>query len=161
MLKPSEQDPTSSLFLAELALEAGLPPGVLNVVHGGPDIANGLCEHPDIKAVSFIGSTRVGTEIYNRASAAGKRCQSMMGAKNHCVVLPDADPDVALLLGAAFGAAGQRCMASSVAVLVGDARNWLPTSSSAPRSSRSIPAPTARPTWARWSRPTPGSASKA
>ena len=138
MLKPSEQDPTSSLFLAELALEAGLPPGVLNVVHGGPDIANGLCEHPDIKAVSFIGSTRVGTEIYNRASAAGKRCQSMMGAKNHCVVLPDADPDVALnqLLGAAFGAAGQRCMASSVAVLVGDARNWLPTSSSAPRSSR-------------------------
>ena len=84
------------MFLAELALEAGLPPGVLNVVHGGPDIANGLCEHPDIKAVSFIGSTRVGTEIYNRASAAGKRCQSMMGAKNHCVVLPDADPDVAL-----------------------------------------------------------------
>ena len=68
VLKPSEQDPTSSLFLAELALEAGLPPGVLNVVHGGPDIANGLCEHPDIKAVSFIGSTRVGTEIYNRAS---------------------------------------------------------------------------------------------
>ena len=124
VLKPSEQDPTSSLFLAELALEAGLPPGVLNVVHGGPDIANGLCEHPDIKAVSFIGSTRVGTEIYNRASAAGKRCQSMMGAKNHCVVLPDADPDVALnqLLGAAFGAAGQRCMASSVAVLVGDAQ---------------------------------------
>ena len=78
--------------------------------------------------MSFIGSTRVGTEIYNRASAAGKRCQSMMGAKNHCVILPDADPDVALnqLVGAAFGAAGQRCMASSVAVLVGDARNWLP-----------------------------------
>ncbi|MFD4839362.1 CoA-acylating methylmalonate-semialdehyde dehydrogenase [Achromobacter sp. NPDC058515] len=128
VLKPSEQDPTSSLFLAQLALEAGLPPGVLNVVHGGPETANGLCEHPDIKAVSFIGSTRVGTEIYNRASAAGKRCQSMMGAKNHCVILPDADPEVALnqLVGAAFGAAGQRCMASSVAVLVGDARNWLP-----------------------------------
>jgi malonate-semialdehyde dehydrogenase (acetylating) / methylmalonate-semialdehyde dehydrogenase len=128
VLKPSEQDPSSSLFLAELALEAGLPPGVLNVVHGGPDIANGLCEHPDVKAVSFIGSTRVGTEIYNRASQAGKRCQSMMGAKNHCVILPDADPDVALnqLLGASFGAAGQRCMAASVAVLVGEARNWLP-----------------------------------
>jgi malonate-semialdehyde dehydrogenase (acetylating)/methylmalonate-semialdehyde dehydrogenase len=128
ILKPSEQDPTSSLFLAQLALEAGLPPGVLNVVHGGPETANGLCEHPDIKAVSFIGSTRVGTEIYNRASAAGKRCQSMMGAKNHCVILPDADPEVALnqLVGAAFGAAGQRCMASSVAVLVGEARNWLP-----------------------------------
>jgi len=128
VLKPSEQDPSSTLFLAQLALEAGLPPGVLNVVHGGPDIANGLCEHADIKAVSFIGSTRVGTEIYNRASAAGKRCQAMMGAKNHCVVLPDADPEVALnqLLGAAFGAAGQRCMAASVAVLVGEARQWLP-----------------------------------
>ncbi|HEY0295474.1 MAG TPA: CoA-acylating methylmalonate-semialdehyde dehydrogenase, partial [Bordetella sp.] len=128
VLKPSEQDPSASLFLAQLALEAGLPPGVLNVVHGGPDIANGLCEHPDVKAVSFIGSTRVGTEIYNRSSKAGKRCQAMMGAKNHCVILPDADPEVALnqLLGAAFGAAGQRCMAASVAVLVGEARNWLP-----------------------------------
>lgn len=128
VLKPSEQDPSASLFLAQLALEAGLPPGVLNVVHGGPEIAAGLCEHPDIKAVSFIGSTRVGTEIYNRASAAGKRCQAMMGAKNHCVILPDADPEVALnqLVGAAFGAAGQRCMAASVAVLVGEARDWLP-----------------------------------
>jgi malonate-semialdehyde dehydrogenase (acetylating)/methylmalonate-semialdehyde dehydrogenase len=128
ILKPSEQDPSSSLMLAKLALEAGLPPGVLNVVHGGPDIANGLCDHPDIKAISFIGSTHVGTEIYRRASNAGKRCQSMMGAKNHCVILPDADREVALnqLVGAAFGAAGQRCMATSVAVLVGEARNWLP-----------------------------------
>src|SRR5690606_25962101 len=76
----------------------------------------------------FIGSTRVGTEIYRRASEAGKRCQAMMGAKNHCVILPDADREVALnqLIGAAFGAAGQRCMATSVAVLVGEARNWLP-----------------------------------
>jgi len=129
VLKPSEQDPSSTLFLAQLALQAGLPAGVLNVVHGGPEIANGLCEHRDIKAVSFIGSTRVGTEIYQRASHAGKRCQAMMGAKNHCVILPDADPEVALnqLVGAAFGAAGQRCMASSVAVLVGEARNWLPS----------------------------------
>jgi len=128
VLKPSEQDPSSTLFLARLALEAGLPPGVLNVVHGGPDIANSLCEHPDIKAVSFIGSTRVGTEIYRRASQAGKRCQAMMGAKNHCVILPDADREVALnqLVGAAFGAAGQRCMAASVGVLVGAAREWLP-----------------------------------
>src|SRR5690606_20823245 len=128
VLKPSEQDPTSSLFLAQLALEAGLPPGVLNVVHGGPDIATGICDHPDIKAISFIGSTRVGTEIYQRASNAGKRCQAMMGAKNHCVILPDADREVALnqLVGAAFGAAGQRCMATSVAVLVGEAREWLP-----------------------------------
>jgi malonate-semialdehyde dehydrogenase (acetylating)/methylmalonate-semialdehyde dehydrogenase len=128
VLKPSEQDPSAALLLAQLALEAGLPPGVLNVVHGGPDTALGLCDHPDIKAVSFIGSTRVGTEIYNRASNAGKRCQAMMGAKNHCVVLPDADPEVALnqLLGAAFGAAGQRCMATSVAVFVGASRDWLP-----------------------------------
>ncbi|HLU78414.1 MAG TPA: CoA-acylating methylmalonate-semialdehyde dehydrogenase [Burkholderiaceae bacterium] len=128
VLKPSEQDPTSTLMLAQLALEAGLPPGVLNVVHGGPDIANGLCEHPDIKAVSFIGSTRVGTEVYRRASEHGKRCQAMMGAKNHCVILPDADREVALnqLVGAAFGAAGQRCMATSVAVFVGESREWIP-----------------------------------
>src|SRR5690606_3374194 len=128
ILKPSEQDPSSSLMLAKLALEAGLPPGVLNVVHGGPDTANGLCDHPDIKAVSFIGSTHVGTEIYQRASRSGKRCQAMMGAKNHCVILPDADREVALnqLVGAAFGAAGQRCMATSVAVMVGEARDWLP-----------------------------------
>lgn len=128
VLKPSEQDPSSALMLAQLALQAGLPPGVLNVVHGGPDIANGLCEHPDIQAVSFIGSTRVGTEIYRRASQHGKRCQAMMGAKNHCVILPDADREVALnqLVGAAFGAAGQRCMATSVAVFVGDTRDWIP-----------------------------------
>ena len=128
ILKPSEQDPSSSLMLAQLALEAGLPPGVLNVVHGGAEIANGICDHPDIKAVSFIGSTHVGTEIYRRASKAGKRCQAMMGAKNHCVILPDADREAALnqLVGAAFGAAGQRCMATSVAVMVGAAKDWLP-----------------------------------
>ena len=128
ILKPSEQDPSSSLLLAQLALEAGLPPGVLNVIHGGPDTANGLCDHPDIRAVSFIGSTHVGTEIYRRASEAGKRCQAMMGAKNHCVILPDADRENALnqLVGAAFGAAGQRCMATSVAVFVGESRDWLP-----------------------------------
>ena len=128
ILKPSEQDPSSSLLLAQLALEAGLPPGVLNVIHGGPDTANGLCDHPDIQAVSFIGSTHVGTEIYRRASNAGKRCQAMMGAKNHCVILPDADRENALnqLVGAAFGAAGQRCMATSVAVFVGKSSDWLP-----------------------------------
>lgn len=128
VLKPSEQDPSASLLMAELALEAGLPPGVLNVIHGGADIANGLCEHPDIQAISFIGSTHVGTEIYRRASNAGKRCQSMMGAKNHCVIMPDVDKEVAInqLLGAAFGAAGQRCMALSVAVLVGDSAKWIP-----------------------------------
>lgn len=127
VLKPSEQDPSASLFLVELAHQAGLPPGVLNVVHGGPDVANRLCEHPDIQAVSFIGSTRVGTEIYQRASNHGKRCQAMMGAKNHCVIMPDADKEVALnqLVGAAFGAAGQRCMATSVAVFVGKSKEWI------------------------------------
>ncbi|MDY7579509.1 CoA-acylating methylmalonate-semialdehyde dehydrogenase [Herbaspirillum sp. RTI4] len=128
VLKPSEQDPTSSLFLVELANRAGLPPGVLNVVHGGPDVVNMICDHPDIRAVSFIGSTKVGTHVYNRASQAGKRAQSMMGAKNHCIVLPDANKDQAInnLLGAAFGAAGQRCMANSVVVLVGETKEWIP-----------------------------------
>lgn len=128
VLKPSEQDPSSSLFLAQLALEAGLPPGVLNVIHGGPEISNALVDHPDIKAISFIGSTHVGTEIYRRASSLGKRCQAGMGAKNHCVILPDADRNAALnqLIGAAFGAAGQRCMATSVAVFVGEAQKWVP-----------------------------------
>lgn len=128
VLKPSEQDPSSSLYLVELANQAGLPPGVLNVVHGGPDVVNQICDHEDIKAVSFIGSTAVGTHVYRRASNAGKRAQSMMGAKNHCIVLPDANKDQAIsnLLGAAFGAAGQRCMANSVVVLVGEAQKWLP-----------------------------------
>ncbi|MDY3331480.1 MAG: CoA-acylating methylmalonate-semialdehyde dehydrogenase [Pelistega sp.] len=127
VLKPSEQDPSASLFLVELAHQAGLPPGVLNVVHGGPEVANRLCEHPDVQAVSFIGSTHVGTQIYQRASNHGKRCQAMMGAKNHCVIMPDADKEVALnqLVGAAFGAAGQRCMATSVAVFVGKSQEWI------------------------------------
>lgn len=127
ILKPSEQDPSSTLFLVELAHQAGLPPGVLNVIHGGADVANMICDHPDIKAISFIGSTRVGTHIYRRGSENGKRVQSMMGAKNHCVIMPDANKDQAInnLLGSAFGAAGQRCMANSVTVLVGEAKNWI------------------------------------
>jgi malonate-semialdehyde dehydrogenase (acetylating) / methylmalonate-semialdehyde dehydrogenase len=128
VLKPSEQDPMVSMRLVELALEAGLPPGVLNVVHGGEDVVNALCDHPDVKAVSFVGSTRVGTLVYERATRHGKRAQCMMGAKNHAVVLPDASKEQALnqLVGAAFGAAGQRCMAVSVAVLVGEAQKWIP-----------------------------------
>lgn len=127
ILKPSEQAPSAALYLAQLALEAGLPAGVLNVVYGGADVSNALCEHPNIKAVSFIGSTRVGTLVYRRATAAGKRCQSMLGAKNHCIVLPDADKDQVIdhLLGAVFGAAGQRCMATTVAVFVGESQEWL------------------------------------
>jgi malonate-semialdehyde dehydrogenase (acetylating)/methylmalonate-semialdehyde dehydrogenase len=128
VLKPSEQDPSSTMRLVELAHEAGIPPGVLNVVHGGPDVANMICDHPDIKALSFIGSTPVGTHIYNRASAAGKRVQAMMGAKNHCVIMPDANRSQAInhVIGSCFGAAGQRCMANSVVVLVGQAKDWLP-----------------------------------
>ncbi|MCL7713831.1 CoA-acylating methylmalonate-semialdehyde dehydrogenase [Stenotrophomonas mori] len=128
VLKPSEQDPMVTMRLAELALEAGVPPGVLNVVHGGEEVVNALCDHPDIKAISFVGSTRVGTHVHHRATLAGKRVQCMMGAKNHAVVLPDAckAPTLDALVGAAFGAAGQRCMAASTLVLVGGARAWIP-----------------------------------
>jgi len=128
VLKPSEQDPMVTVRLVELALQAGIPKGVLNVVHGGEGIVNGICDHPDVKAVSFVGSTKVGTHVYRRATLAGKRAQCMMGAKNHAVVLPDANKEQALnnLVGAAFGAAGQRCMAASTAVLVGEAQRWIP-----------------------------------
>ena len=128
VLKPSEQDPMVTMRLVELALEAGIPAGVLNVIHGGVDAVNGICDHPDIKAVSFVGSTHVGTHVYNRATQAGKRVQCMMGAKNHAIVMPDANKEQTLnnLIGAAFGAAGQRCMALPVIILVGESRNWLP-----------------------------------
>ena len=128
VLKPSEQDPMVTMRLVELAMEAGIPPGVLNVIHGGVDAVNAVCDHPDIKAVSFVGSTHVGTHVYNRASQAGKRVQCMMGAKNHAIVMPDANKEQTLnnLVGAAFGAAGQRCMALPVIILVGESRNWLP-----------------------------------
>jgi malonate-semialdehyde dehydrogenase (acetylating)/methylmalonate-semialdehyde dehydrogenase len=128
VLKPSEQDPLTPMLLAELALEAGVPKGVLNVIHGGKRAVDALCTHPDIVAVSFVGSTAVGTHVYNLASQHGKRVQCMMGAKNHAVVMPDASKEHALnaLVGATFGAAGQRCMATSVTVLVGEAQNWIP-----------------------------------
>lgn len=127
ILKPSEQDPMVTMRLVELAAEAGIPPGVLNVVHGGEDVVNAICDHPDIKAVSFVGSTKVGTHVYQRASLSGKRAQCMMGAKNHAIILPDANRQQTLsaLVGAAFGAAGQRCMAVSVAILVGKASEWV------------------------------------
>ena len=128
VLKPSEQDPMVTMRLCELALQAGIPPGVLNVVHGGEAVVNAICDHADIKAISFVGSTRVGTHVYNRAIPTGKRVQCMMGAKNHAIVMPDANKEQTLnaLAGAGFGAAGQRCMAVSVAVLVGDAQKWVP-----------------------------------
>ena len=128
VLKPSEQDPMVTMRLCELALQAGIPPGVLNVIHGGEAVVNAICDHKDIKAISFVGSTKVGTHVYNRAIPTGKRVQCMMGAKNHAIVMPDANKEQTLnaLAGAGFGAAGQRCMAVSVAVLVGDAQNWVP-----------------------------------
>src|SRR5450631_2126387 len=128
VLKPSEQDPLTPMLLAELALQAGVPPGVLNIIHGGKRVVEGICTHPDIAAVSFVGSTAVGTHVYGLASQHGKRVQCMMGAKNHAVVMPDANKEQSLnsLVGATFGAAGQRCMATSVTVLVGEARNWIP-----------------------------------
>ena len=126
ILKPSEQDPMVTMRLVELAIEAGVPEGVLNVVHGGKATVDAICDHPDIKAVSFVGSTNVGKHVYERASQSGKRAQCMMGAKNHGVILPDANKEQTLnqLAGAAFGAAGQRCMALSVVVLVGAAGEW-------------------------------------
>jgi malonate-semialdehyde dehydrogenase (acetylating)/methylmalonate-semialdehyde dehydrogenase len=128
VLKPSEQDPLSTMQLVELAIEAGIPKGVLNVVHGGKDVVDALCTHELVKAISFVGSTAVGTHVYRLGSEHGKRVQSMMGAKNHAVVLPDANREQTLnaLAGAGFGAAGQRCMATSVVVLVGASQQWLP-----------------------------------
>jgi malonate-semialdehyde dehydrogenase (acetylating)/methylmalonate-semialdehyde dehydrogenase len=128
VLKPSEQDPMTPMLLAELAIEAGVPPGVLNVVHGGKEAVDAICTHPIIQAVSFVGSCHVGEHVYKLSSTHGKRAQCMMGAKNHAVVMPDANKEQSLnaLVGAGFGAAGQRCMATSVAVLVGDANQWIP-----------------------------------
>jgi len=122
VLKPSERDPTSALYIAELAQEAGLPAGVLNVVNGDKEAVDTLLDDPRVQAVSFVGSTPIAEYIYSRASANGKRCQALGGAKNHAIVMPDADMDnvVNSLNGAAFGSSGERCMALSVAVAVGD-----------------------------------------
>lgn len=123
VLKPSERDPSSTLFIAALLKEAGLPDGVMNVVNGDKEAVDALLHHEDIKAVSFVGSTPIAEYIYSTANANGKRCQALGGAKNHAIIMPDADMDnaVAQLLGAAFGSSGERCMALSVAVAVGDA----------------------------------------
>jgi malonate-semialdehyde dehydrogenase (acetylating) / methylmalonate-semialdehyde dehydrogenase len=122
ILKPSERDPSASVRIAELLTEAGLPPGVFNVVHGDKEAVDGILHHPRIAAVSFVGSTAIAEYIYTNAAAAGKRVQALGGAKNHMVVMPDADLDQATdaLMGAAYGAAGERCMAVSVAVAVGN-----------------------------------------
>ncbi len=127
VLKPSEKDPSCALKLAELAKEAGLPDGVLNVVNGDKEAVDAILQHPDIPAVSFVGSTPIAQYIYTTGAANGKRVQALGGAKNHMVVMPDADMDQAAdaLMGAAYGSAGERCMAISVAVAVGDAGDKL------------------------------------
>ncbi len=127
ILKPSERDPSASLLTAELLREAGLPPGVFNVVQGDKLAVDALLSHPDISAVSFVGSTPIARYIYETAAHHGKRAQALGGAKNHLIVMPDADLDQAAdgLIGAAYGSAGERCMAISVAVVVGDVADEL------------------------------------
>ncbi|MFO1377341.1 MAG: CoA-acylating methylmalonate-semialdehyde dehydrogenase [Steroidobacteraceae bacterium] len=127
VLKPSERDPSASLFMAALLRDAGLPDGVFNVVQGDRVAVDALLDHPQVRALSFVGSTPVAQELYRRGGERGKRVQALGGAKNHLVVMPDADLDVAAdaLIGAAYGSAGERCMAISVAVLVGDVGDRL------------------------------------
>jgi malonate-semialdehyde dehydrogenase (acetylating)/methylmalonate-semialdehyde dehydrogenase len=127
VLKPSERDPSASVFLAKLFLEAGLPAGVLNVLHGDKVAVDALLDSDDVAAISFVGSTPIARSIYERASANGKRVQALGGAKNHMVVMEDADIDAAAdaAVSAAYGSAGERCMAVSVLVAVGDAGDRL------------------------------------
>src|SRR3954447_22429470 len=122
VLKPSEKDPSASNFIAELLKEAGVPDGVFNVVHGDKVAVDAVLQHPDIKAVSFVGSTPIAKYVYEQATASGKRCQALGGAKNHMIVLPDADIGMAAdaAVSAAYGSAGERCMAVSQVVAVGD-----------------------------------------
>lgn len=127
VLKPSERDPGACMILAELAQKAGFPPGVINIIHGSAKTVDFLLDAPEIKAISFVGSNKAGEYIYTRGSANGKRVQANLGAKNHAAVLPDANKNQALnaIAGAAFGAAGQRCMALSTLVMVGETKEWL------------------------------------
>jgi malonate-semialdehyde dehydrogenase (acetylating)/methylmalonate-semialdehyde dehydrogenase len=127
VLKPSEKDPSASVFAAQLLKEAGLPDGVFNVVHGDKVAVDAILEHPDVAAVSFVGSTPIAKRVYEIATANGKRCQALGGAKNHMIVLPDADIDMAAdaAVSAAYGSAGERCMAVSMVVAVGDVADPL------------------------------------
>ncbi|MFF3099984.1 CoA-acylating methylmalonate-semialdehyde dehydrogenase [Viridibacillus arvi] len=129
ILKPSERTPLLANFLAELLHEAGLPAGVFNLVHGAHDIVNGILSHPDIPAVSFVGSQPVAEYVYKTGTSNGKRVQALAGAKNHTIVLPDADMDLTVtnIINAAFGSAGERCMACAVVVAVGDIADELVT----------------------------------
>jgi len=128
LLKPSERDPGASMLLVKLAKQAGVPDGVVNVIHGAHDAVNFICDDPNVKAISFVGADTAGKHIHSRGSANGKRVQANLAAKNHATILPDANKEQTLnqLIGAAFGAAGQRCMALSTAVFVGETKNWIP-----------------------------------
>ncbi|KAM7207027.1 Aldehyde/histidinol dehydrogenase [Rhypophila sp. PSN 637] len=128
ILKPSERDPGAAMILAELAKKAGFPDGVINVVHGAHRAVNFILDEPAIKAVSFVGGNKAGEYIFSRGSANGKRVQANLGAKNHAAVLPDCNKNqfINAVVGAAFGAAGQRCMALSTLVMVGETKEWLP-----------------------------------
>eukprot|EP00934_Nitzschia_sp_Nitz4_P007399 Nitzschia sp. Nitz4//scaffold45_size130396//94632//96320//NITZ4_003464-RA/size130396-processed-gene-0.225-mRNA-1//-1//CDS//3329552443//7389//frame0 len=127
ILKPSEKTPGATMLLADLATQSGLPEGVLQVVQGGKPMVEKICEHPDIQSISFVGGDAAGKFIHQQGSMNGKRVQANLGAKNHAVVLPDANRDATTtaIVGAAFGAAGQRCMALSTLVLVGDTKEWV------------------------------------
>ena len=127
ILKPSERDPGAAMIIAELAKQAGLPDGVFNIIHGTTKTVDFILDEPRIKAISFVGSDRAGKYIYTRGTANGKRVQANLGAKNHGIIMPDANKNHTLnaLAGAAFGAAGQRCMALSTVVFVGETRDWL------------------------------------
>lgn len=128
IIKPSERDPGATMILADLALRAGFPPGVINVIHGGAPTVDFLLDAPAIKAITFVGSNSAGEYIYRRAAANGKRCMANLGAKNHAALMPDCNRNHALnaIVGAAFGAAGQRCMALSALVVVGEeTEKWV------------------------------------
>lgn len=128
IIKPSERDPGACMILAELAEKAGFPPGVINIIHGAAKTVDFIIDEPRIKAISFVGSNKAGEYIYTRGSAQGKRVQANLGAKNHAAVLPDCNKNASLnaIAGAAFGAAGQRCMALSTLVFVGETKDWAP-----------------------------------
>lgn len=128
ILKPSERDPGAAMILAELVAKAGFPPGVVNVIHGAHRAVNFILDDPTIKAVSFVGGNKAGEYIFSRGSANGKRVQANLGAKNHAAALPDCNKNhfINSVVGAAFGAAGQRCMALSTLVCVGETKDWLP-----------------------------------
>lgn len=128
LLKPSERDPGATMLIMDLVREAGFPAGTVNVIHGAHDTVNFICDNPLIRAISFVGSDQAGNYIYDRGSKNGKRVQSNMGAKNHGVIMPDANKEATLnaLAGAAFGAAGQRCMALTTVVWVGESKEWIP-----------------------------------